>query len=124
MRRGALVAAGCVALALGCDPRRAEREARALTGGDPSRGRTLVRTYGCGACHTVPGVPGANGTVGPPLVALGRRAFLAGRLTHTPANLIRWIRAPREVDPHTAMPDLGVDERDGRDLAAYLETLR
>lgn len=123
--RAAAVAATLGALALACrDAGRAERDAAAMTGGDPVRGRALARSYGCGACHVIPGVPGATGTVGPSLAGISARAFLGGRLAHTPENLVRWIRHPREVDPGTAMPDLGIPEQDGRDLAAYLETLR
>ena len=40
----------------------------------------------------------------------------------TPENLIRWVIAPREVDPRTAMPDVGVSPADARDIAAYLYT--
>jgi cytochrome c1 len=32
--------------------------------------------------------------------------------------------APQSIDPPTAMPDLGVTERDARDIAAYLATLK
>jgi cytochrome c len=124
-RTAALAALALAAFCAACDgPSRAEREAAAMTGGDPRRGRALVGTYGCGTCHAVPGVPGATGTVGPPLAGIAARSFVAGRLENTPANLIRWLRAPREVDPATAMPDMGVTERDAKDLAAYLETLR
>jgi hypothetical protein len=28
------------------------------------------------------------------------------------------------VEPHTAMPEMGVTEQDSRDIAAYLYTLR
>jgi len=35
-----------------------------------------------------------------------------------------WIRHPRDVEPRTVMPDTGVTEADGRDIAAYLYTLR
>ena len=66
----------------------------------------------------------ADATVGPPLIQIGRRTYLAGRLENTPENLIHWIRQPRSVDEKTAMPDTGVTERDGRDIAAYLYTLR
>jgi hypothetical protein len=38
--------------------------------------------------------------------------------------MLRWLRTPQEVNPRTAMPDLGVSERDARDMAAYLYTLR
>ncbi len=111
-------------LVAACGPSRAEREARAMTGGDPRRGRALVRTYGCGTCHEIPGVRGATGSVGPPLTAIANRSYLAGRLENTPANLIRWIRTPRQLSPGTAMPEMGVTEPDAKDLAAYLETLR
>jgi hypothetical protein len=38
--------------------------------------------------------------------------------------MVRWIRAPQEVTPLTAMPDLGVTERDAIDMTAYLYTLK
>lgn len=127
MSRARLLAAALAAAAAlsACrDPRRAEREAAALTGGDPHRGRALARSYGCGSCHAIPGVPGATGTVGPPLAGIAMRTYLAGRLENTPENLVRWVQHPRAVDPHTAMPELGVGDADARDLAAFLETLR
>ncbi len=119
-----LAAGLAAALAIACGPSRAEREAAAMTGGDPRRGRALVRTYGCGTCHQIPGVRGATGTVGPPLAGIANRSYVAGKLDNTPLNLMRWIRTPREVSPGTAMPDMGVTDTDARDLAAYLETLR
>jgi cytochrome c len=95
---------------------------RAITGGGPEHGRRALEQYGCGSCHAIPGIPRARGRVGPPLEGLALRGYLAGRLTNEPQNLIRWIRHPREVDPDTAMPELGVSERDARDMAAYLYT--
>jgi hypothetical protein len=41
--------------------------AATLTGGDPSRAPWLMTRYGCAGCHTIDGVPGAEGKVGPPL---------------------------------------------------------
>jgi cytochrome c1 len=46
--------------------------------------------------------------------------MLAGRLPNGPENLERWLRGPQAVKPGSAMPDLGVTERDARDIAAYL----
>ena len=43
---------------------------------------------------------------------------------NTPEGMTRWIRHPREIDPQTAMPDLGVGEAHARDMVAYLYTLR
>ena len=65
-----------------------------------------------------------RGMVGPPLRGVGERFYLAGRLPNTPENMIRWIRFPREVDPETLMPNMDVTEVDGRDLAAFLYSLR
>lgn len=91
----------------------------------PDRGARLMRqTYGCGACHVIPGVTGATGMVGPPLNEWSRRVYIAGSLANTPENLVFWIRQPQAVEPGTAMPDLGVTEPDARDIAAYLYSLR
>ena len=106
-----------------CDNEAPERAAR-LTGGQPDRGRDLLRTYGCQSCHTIPGVTGANGLVGPPLTRIASRVYVAGHLPNTPENLMRWIRHPRQVSADTAMPDTGVTEKDARHIAAYLYTLR
>jgi cytochrome c len=95
-----------------------------MVGGAPSRGPALIRSYGCGTCHTVPGVIGANGLVGPPLTGLAQRSYIAGVLPNAPENLVRWIENPKAVDSLTAMPVVGVTPADARDIAAYLYTLR
>ena len=95
-----------------------------LTGGDPANGKAAIRYYGCGSCHTIPGVDGATAQVGPPLAGLAGRAYIAGVLPNTPDNLIRWIQNPPGVDEKTAMPNVGVTARDARDIAAYLYTLK
>jgi hypothetical protein len=62
----------------------------------------------------------ANGKVGPRLGRLREQGDVAGVLPNSPQNLTYWIMHPREADPKTAMPELGVTEEDARDLAAYL----
>ncbi|HEV3052215.1 MAG TPA: c-type cytochrome [Longimicrobium sp.] len=99
------------------------RDAAALTGGDPHAGREKIREYGCDACHTIPGVPGADALVGPPLAGIGGRMYIAGILTNTPDHMVQWILDPPALDSATAMPKVGVTERDARDIAAYLYTL-
>jgi cytochrome c1 len=93
-------------------------------GGNPAHGPAIAERYGCGSCHTIPGVTGARGLVGPPLLWWSRRTFIAGELPNTPENLVRWIRDPQSVEPHTAMPALGLSDAEARDVAAYLYTLR
>jgi cytochrome c2 len=92
--------------------------------GDAARGRVLLQRYGCGYCHTIPGVEDARGNVGPPLDDVGRRVYLAGSLPNTPQQMAQWIRFPQSYRPGTAMPDLHVSAEDARDMVAHLYRLR
>ncbi len=92
--------------------------------GDPARGRQVIEYRNCGSCHTIPGVRGARGLVAPPLFWFSRRTYIAGELPNTPENLVQWVRAPKSVEPGTAMPTIGLSEGEARDVAAYLYTLR
>ena len=89
-------------------------------GGDRARGQALVSARHCGACHDIPHVTGATGVIGPPLADLWRRSFIAGTLANTPDNLVRCIRNPHGVAPETAMPVVGLDDRQARDIATFL----
>ncbi len=93
---------------------------RDIPGSDAGRGRELIAGYGCGSCHTIDGVPGANAKVGPPLTDFRLRHAIAGTLPNTPDNLIHWITDPQGVRPGTDMPNLGVSPDEARDIAAYL----
>jgi cytochrome c2 len=95
-------------------------DAIALTGGDPDRGATHIAHYGCAGCHSIPGVRGPRGRVGPPLDDIARRVYVGGVLTNTPDNLVRWIVDPHAIDPKTAMPVTGISPSEARDVAAYL----
>ena len=88
--------------------------------GDRENGRLLLRQFGCGQCHHIPGAAAARGDTGPPLGMLRERVYLGGVLPNTPANLASWIRDPRSHDPRTTMPSLGVTGGQARDMAAYL----
>jgi len=127
---GVLLAAGVVgALASGIIQHRetaaqTKRVAETITQGKADAGQSAITRNGCGACHIIPGVPTATGRAGPSLRGLSRRAVVGGRLTNDPHNLIVWLRAPEHVSPGTAMPEQGLSERDARDIAAYLYTLR
>lgn len=91
--------------------------------GRPDRGAELITRYGCGSCHTIPGINRADGLVGPPLTRFGARSYVAGQLPNNADNLRRWISDPQAVEPGTAMPNLGVTAIDAQDIAAYLYTL-
>jgi cytochrome c len=91
--------------------------------GDAHRGRLLLHQYGCGTCHTIPGVARAHGTVGPPLDDVRRRVYLAGMLPNTPDTMARWIQQPQTLKPRVAMPDMRVPQDHARDMVAYLYDL-
>lgn len=95
-----------------------------LMDGPAVRGKLIIEQKNCGSCHTIPGIRGASGLVGPPLTMFARRSFIAGELPNTPENLAKWILNPKTVEPKTAMPDLGVTPSQAQDAAAYLYTLR
>ena len=96
----------------------------AVATADADRGRIAINQYACTTCHSIPGVVGPDAPVGPPLAGIAKRAVLAGILPNTPENMVRWLRAPQDVSPLSAMPNLGVSARDARDIAAYLATLK
>lgn len=113
------LAFAAVLLALcGCGSERA-----AALGGDRDNGRLLLRQFGCGQCHRIPGVADAMGKAGPPLDRIARRVYLGGVLPNTPANLALFIQDPQRFDPRTTMPNLGVTEAHARDMVAYLQGL-
>jgi cytochrome c1 len=95
-----------------------------IPGGNRDRGAQTIAAMGCGACHHIPGIPGAEGLVAPPLDNIAQRGILAGELANTPENMVRWIRDPQAIEPATAMPNLHIDEQSARDIVAYLYTIR
>lgn len=92
---------------------------------DPvQRGRLALQQYNCVSCHAIPGVVAADNHVGPPLGNMTGQAFVAGVLENTDENLVRWIREPRDIDPNSAMPNLGVSEAHARQMVAYFRSLQ
>ena|SRR2546421_333019 len=93
-------------------------------GGDAKRGGELMTQYGCTACHSIPGVAGPRGMVGPPLDHMATRQYIAGKFSNSPQTMIQWLRNPQSLDPQNAMPNVGVTAQDARDMTAYLYTLK
>jgi cytochrome c len=111
-----LIALTFALLASGCTLFRTDPQVQA--------GRAAIQRYGCATCHTIPGIPGARGLVGPSLERVASRVYLAGVLENTPANMARWIQDPRAIDRLTAMPVLGVTSQEANEIVSYLYTLR
>jgi cytochrome c2 len=94
-----------------------------IAGADAERGHALIASYGCGLCHAIDGVRGADGTVGPPLDDFAQRSLVAGIVPNTPAQLVAWLVDPPAIAPETGMPNMGISGPEARDMAAYLYTL-
>ena len=117
MRRLLALAASLLALT-GCAANGNSPEL--VPGASPSQGMDEIVEYGCSACHTIPGIRGADAVVGPSLDETRGKRFIAGRFPNTPENLVPWIMHPQQMLPGTLMPNLGVSRDEARDIAAYL----
>ena len=123
-RKPSVVAVAAVAAAAVLGACNSAEKPVTSTLGNAKLGKQAIEKYGCGACHTIPGVKEADALVGPPLTHFAERSFIAGQLANTEENLARWIRNPQEVEPGTAMPNLGVSAEDAENIAAYISTLK
>jgi cytochrome c oxidase subunit 2 len=79
----------------------------------------------CAICHSVRGVPGSQGQLGPDLTHLmGRRTIAAGTLTNTPGNLAAWVSDAPAQKPGVDMPAENLTGPQLQALLAYLKTLK
>ena len=97
---------------------------------DVANGASLFVAKGCSGCHTINGLEGANGRIGPDLTHLQSRSWFAGAIFElNDRNLRRWLRDPPGMKPMNpdngqGMPNLGLSEDEITQLIAYLETLK
>ena len=95
-----------------------------MPGADAAAGRALVQRAGCTSCHAFPDIAWPQGAVGPALDGFAEQALIAGRLSNRPELLARYVRNAPGLVPGAAMPAMPISERESRDVAAYLYTLR
>ena len=125
-----MMRAACLLLALAllvvidaCEPSSSKAPSTPKARADATqreRGRLLLATYGCTACHRIDGMDVPTRNVGPPLDRIAGNSYIGGLLPNNTDALVRWIMAPRRISPGTAMPDLGVSADEARAMAAYL----
>lgn len=100
------------------------------SGGDAARGRQLFVSKQCGTCHTLPGVEGATGTIGPPLVSIANIATSRKPGVTAEAYLKESMKEP---DAYTVPPypkstaggmllPVPVNDQEINDLVAFLLT--
>lgn len=89
---------------------------------DARAGRQLFAQKGCVACHTITGLPGAVGVIGPNLNGMKERTTIAaGIRENTPANLASWIQNPQAMKPGALMVlPVPVNDQEASQLAAFL----
>jgi len=99
-------------------------------GGAAPSGQDLMVKYGCGGCHTIQGVTGFTGTVGPELTHVGSVTSIPKSkaiLTNTPDNVAKWVYNAPSVEPGVIMPNFsaqGMTQDQAKAIAQYLETLK
>lgn len=127
LRRKAMCLSGaalCLFLLSGCGEGDTS-ETNHLVQGDRSDGRRVIKAFECGVCHTIPGIAGADGIVGPSLAGFGDRSYIGGIMPNRPELLVQWIRNAPDFAPDTGMPAFPmVTERQALDIATYLYTLK
>ena len=89
------------------------------------RGQDHFLANGCGACHTVRGIPAA-GVIGPDLTHVGSRLSLAaGTLSAEHDEFRRWIALTEVVKPGAHMPKFDMLPAEHlQALAIYLKGLK
>jgi cytochrome c len=98
------------------------------TGGQPFKegnadaGKQAFTSKGCVACHTIEGLQGAVGTVGPNLTHIASQPY--GKFPNDPEFLKQWINDPSTAKPGTAMPKLGLTDEELDNVVSYLATLK
>ncbi|HEY4959458.1 MAG TPA: c-type cytochrome [Terriglobales bacterium] len=107
----------------GCSERIDFAQGQKMTGGDPEAGKQAIVLHDCHSCHVIPGIEGEQHVQGPALDHWASRKSIAKQWPNTPADLENWIRHSEQLLPGTTMKMMSVNEKDARDIAAYLYSL-
>lgn len=96
----------------------------------------FMSTGACLACHTIEGVPGAMGVLGPNLTGLAnKQTFASGVMDLNRENLRQWLKNPNDVKPgnrmseqapvyQTADGNISLTEKEVSALIEYLLSLK
>jgi len=91
-------------------------------GGSAARGKQIVESVGCLACHSIGDqtkvreLRGSSYDMAPELTRVGSKV--------TPDWIYDWVRNPRHFNPTTKMPNLRLTDGEAHDVTAYLSTLK
>lgn len=100
----------------------------AAAGPEVEQGKKLVQEKGCGACHTIAGVAGMQGTIGPPLTNIATVAASRKPGMSAQAYIQESITQPNAfAAPGTTagvMPQIPLSDEELKAIEAYLLTLK
>jgi cytochrome c oxidase subunit 2 len=106
------------------------------TTAEETQGASTFVAKGCIACHSISGVLGAAGVIGPNLTHLGGRSTIAaGVMDMNQDNLRKWLTDPNEIKPGNIMsnspvslaytnPNFALTTEDINNLVAFLHSLK
>jgi mono/diheme cytochrome c family protein len=80
-----------------------------------NRGKQILFESGCYGCHEIKGFLDLP-NIGPDLGRIGEKL--------DPQWTLRWVRNPKDYNPHTRMPDFRFDDRQAGAITAFLMGLR
>ncbi len=92
--------------------------------GDAEGGKALFISKACVGCHTVQGIPEAQGKVGPELTHQASNSMIVDVLPNTEENLKKYLKDPAVVKPGALMPNQYLTDSEIQALVAFLQTLK
>jgi len=89
----------------------------------PAATLQIMQAKGCGGCHTINGVEGFVGVIGPNLTHFDSRTTFAGSMfLNNTVNLRHWLADPPGVKPGADMPNLHLTQEQIDALIPYLQS--
>ena len=89
--------------------------------GSKERGKELIKTVGCMACHGVEGLDEESRKVG---AYAGPYLTATGSKIKNPDWLVSWLKRPSHYQKDTIMPSFRLTTREANDIATYLLSLK
>ncbi len=95
-----------------------------LATGDAENGKALFISKACTGCHTIQGIPEAQGKVGLELTHQASNSLIVDVLPNTEDNLKKYLKDPTAVKPGALMPNQYLTDIEVEALVAFLRTLK
>ncbi len=98
-------------------------EVTSVTDSD-EKGKSLFISKACTGCHTIQGIPEAQGKVGPELTHQASNPLIVDVFPNTEENLKKYLKDPAAAKPGALMPNQYLTDSELEALVAFLRTLK